>query len=201
LIGLGMLPGFDRHVVPERVRAAFHFRHNSNTYRSEHAVWKLQRDNHYRYGNLGTALARYAKPGESFVTGVIGNVGYYSDLYIYDQYGLVDRNVARRPLKQSKLHSPGHDKLVPASFFLKRRPTYWTVTLLPRRGARRAALEWAKKHEAFGHKHRYVPDFAVIDGEAFHDQRPRVLVVLKAGEEGPIEEQWREFRRRAGRRL
>lgn len=190
-IAVGILPAWDRHVVPEVLRAPFHFRHNRDTYHSEYWVWKLQRDNHYGMRDLGLALRAYAKPGDSFVTGVIGNVGYYSDVIIYDQYGLVTAEVGRLPLKESHLRSPGHDKYVPKSFFLKRRPTYWDAALFDVSGGERA-VKWAAQSEDFGNKNGYVPACAVLK-DGIWKTKPKLLCVIRNSADASAARVWRDF--------
>ena len=67
--------------------------------------------------------------------GPIGAVGYFSRLHIYDMFGLVDREVARRPVTDAEMRNPwrppGHHKGVPKEFFLSREPTWLNATFLP----------------------------------------------------------------------
>jgi hypothetical protein len=57
------------------------------------------------------------------ILSAVGAQGYYSNLFLYDNYGLVTREVARRdaPLKRS---SPGHDKRVSSDYFFDKNPDY-----------------------------------------------------------------------------
>ena len=66
------------------------------------------------------ALKANFTPRDSIVTGVIGRIGYYSELHIYDRFGLVDRRVAMQP--RQLLRSPGHDKKAPLSLFFENEP-------------------------------------------------------------------------------
>jgi hypothetical protein len=200
LVVMGILPAWDRHVVPEALRAPFHFRHNRREYHSEYWVWKLQRDNHHAMSELGRALAAFARPGDSFVTGVIGNVGYYSDLVIYDQFGLVTPEVARLPLKDGHLRSPGHDKFVPKTFFLAHRPTYWDAALFNTSNDPEPLLKWVAPYEDFGTANNYVPDFRVLDDGEWKNV-PKVLCVIRSGDHRAARERWRAFGNRLTNRL
>ena len=51
-------------------------------------------------------------------------MGWYSQLFIYDQNGLVSREVAVRDV-EPKRAAAGHDKTVSAEFFFEREPTYF----------------------------------------------------------------------------
>ena len=53
----------------------------------------------------------------------VGACGYYSDLFIYDQWGLTNSEVATAEVER-RAGSAGHDRGVPPSFFLRHRPTY-----------------------------------------------------------------------------
>jgi len=123
LVGLSVLPAFDVHPVPRSIREAFAFRWDLPGYVTEYGRWRAMRGNTFRWSLLGRALARHTKPGESIVMDAIGAVGYYSDLFIYDQYGLVDREAAGRETAPGR-RSSGHDRLVEVEHFLPRAPTY-----------------------------------------------------------------------------
>lgn len=120
VLALGTLPGFDRQLVPPESLRAFHFRHNQDAteFRSEYQQWQRQQRVAIRRGIMGRAMARWIEPDEKLVSGTIGAVGYYSDLFIYDKNGLVTREVALRQPPPGSLRSPGHDKAVPDAFFL-----------------------------------------------------------------------------------
>jgi len=121
LIAVGLLPIVPFQLVPESVRARHHFRLNTRQYRNELAQWQAMVDNTREWTELGRTIGRFSRPGDSLTRDAIGAVGYYSDVFIYDTLGLVSREVAARPVK--RLLSPGHDKMVPVTFFLDRKPT------------------------------------------------------------------------------
>jgi arabinofuranosyltransferase len=123
LVGLSVLPAFNLHPVPRAIRERFAFRWDLPGYVSEYDRWRAMRGNANRWSLLGRALARHTVPGESIVLDAIGAAGYYSDLFVYDQYGLIDRGAVEREIAAGR-RSAGHDRLVPAEYFLPRAPTY-----------------------------------------------------------------------------
>lgn len=127
ILVLNLLALSDRWALPSGVAERVHFRWNSDDYRSEATVWKGMRDRATEWAYLGRALAEHTQPGETLVRGAIGAVGYYSELYVLDTYGLVDPDVAERE-GHPEIHSPGHDRQVPDSYFLDRNPDYFTYT-------------------------------------------------------------------------
>ncbi|MFQ5592363.1 MAG: hypothetical protein ACE5HE_14475, partial [Phycisphaerae bacterium] len=142
LVGTGFLPAVDVHLVPESVREAFHFRLNMGKhYRSEFAQWQFEKENAEQWGAVGRTIRAYAKPGDSMVAGAIGAVGYYSDLFIYDGFGLVTRKVAARTVDGPIRMSPGHDKAVSNTFFLADNPTLLKVGMLVGRSRDEVAEE------------------------------------------------------------
>jgi hypothetical protein len=70
-------------------------------------------------------LRQHLGSNRRVVAGAIGALGYYSmPLYIYDQNGLVNREVARRDRSadEETLRWPGHDAYVEKDFFVDRTP-------------------------------------------------------------------------------
>lgn len=121
---LSLLPGFNIHVVPRTVRQAFAFLPTPfSSHLTEYETWKVERDNSVKRIQLGRALRRHTKPGESLIALGIGAVGYYSDLKIYDPAGLVNVEVAHRDAPRRRV-AAGHDKAVDRPFFFKYKPTY-----------------------------------------------------------------------------
>ncbi len=183
---LGLLPGFDVHLVPESIRARFHFRHNTTAYRSEYQQWKFMKSNSHDLAILGQALAQVSDSEDSMVFGAIGAVGYYSGLHIYDKIGLVNREVASLPW-DGELHSPGHDKVVEWDYFLPQHPTYLFSMLLHEPSGRPAArerkaaknrsmatnwMEYWRQHSAY---FEYLPASYLIP----HERGRSLLVVLR----------------------
>jgi hypothetical protein len=127
-IALTLPAAFDRHVVPLGVRESFNFRW-AQPYVSEYQAWAIQRDNTERWIREGKALARFTRPGESLIRGPIGAVGYHTELYLHDLFGLTDRDVLRREPSKRRL-TAGHTRLVDADWFLPRKPDLRHMQLL-----------------------------------------------------------------------
>ncbi len=168
LVASALLPGFDRHLVPEAVRARFHFRLNTPAYRSEWAQWDYQRFEGIRWTAEGRALRAFAPPSSSLVLGAIGAVSYTSDLFVLDRHGLVTPEVALRELdREPKLRSPGHDLLVDETWFLERghAPTYLRSRIHEASSRADMAVQLetsASRLRAAGAADRYVVDFAAL---------------------------------------
>ena len=126
---VGLLPAADVHVVPEQIRARADWK--APPYLTEVEKWYVGRRHSLRQREMALALKDLTRPEDTLVTIAVGNLGYYSHLSIYDQSGLLDREVAAKPVTQ--LIAPGHDKLVPPEFFLKEHPTILEAELVPMR--------------------------------------------------------------------
>ncbi|MFN0244236.1 MAG: hypothetical protein ACKVWV_15210 [Planctomycetota bacterium] len=122
-IVLAVLPSFDVPLASRAVRERVHFRWNDTRVLTELEMWRGMKERAESWALLGRALGSATKPGESIVLGNIGATGYYSELTIYDVFGLTSREVARRT-GQLVRASPGHDKAVGPEFFFDRRPDY-----------------------------------------------------------------------------
>lgn len=133
-----VLPAFDVHAVPGKVRRQFHFRWRIDRYLSEYTQWERQKQNTADWTELGKALKINTRPGESIVWGPIGAVGYYSDLFIHDRYGLVSREVARSDTGSAST-SAGHEKYVALSFFAGQEPTYMNAQIYAKKRVRSVA--------------------------------------------------------------
>lgn len=131
VIALAAFCNSDWSPVPQSLRERFHFRWNESRARSEIEMWRGMRDRAEQWSFLGRALACYVDPTDSIVLGNIGAIGYYSDIRIYDLFGLTDRSVASREAALVRA-SPGHDKAVAADFFRERHPTYRRADIVPR---------------------------------------------------------------------
>lgn len=129
-IASSLAAGGGHYVVPEQTRAAFHFRWNTPKYVSEDEQWRNMVDRGESWVKLGRALKHRTRPSQSLVIGTIGGVGYYSDLHIYDTFGLTYRAGDAAEIRQ-KRRSPGHDRHVPIKHFLAKRPTYVGAELVP----------------------------------------------------------------------
>lgn len=164
MLGVHVLPAFDVYVVDAEIRNELHFRQRTKKVRTEVAQWSFQRDNAQRWRLRGEALAAVTQPHESLTTGSIGAVGYHSGLVIYDVGGLVDREVADRSFGRDRSKtSPGHEKTVSPTFFLKRQPTYLQAELVSGPRWRQAALQSVRRwHFGHGVRTTYVPDLRPV---------------------------------------
>jgi hypothetical protein len=149
LVGVGALGTLvlaDVQLAPTSLRKALDVRENTSAYRSELEQWRFMKGNAKRWAQLGAALHQIEQPGESIVLGAVGAVGYFCELHVFDRYGLVSPDVARRDVGSIKGHSPGHDKEVPVTFFLDREPTFLHAELVkgtkPLSDLRRQMADW-----------------------------------------------------------
>jgi arabinofuranosyltransferase len=148
---LGTLPLLDVQLAPNSVRRSLDVRENTSAYRSELEQWRFMKGNAKRWAQLGHALSQVEAPGESIVLGAVGAVGYFCELQVFDRYGLVSPDVARRDGGSIKGHSPGHDKEVPVTYFLDREPTFLHAELVkgsrPLGDLRRQMADWVDSAE------------------------------------------------------
>lgn len=186
IIVLGLLPGWDVHLVPDAFRYQFRFRY-TNPRRTEAWLWSAQKRRPLNARDGALALKRISKPGDSLVYGAIGAIGYYSELFIYDRYGLVSREVALRERREDEpLRSPGHDGEVSRGFFLPQRPTFLALASFEGGDLGGRVVEQANAwRELLSPRlwRSYVPDMVEV-----HDrpdtEAERVVMVLRLIEEG-----------------
>ncbi len=192
VIVVGALPGWDVHVIPKSVRERFHFRHNTTAFRSELAQWQYMNTNGQMWSEIGQALATIERPGESMVSDVIGALGYHTNLFLYDQHGLVTREVALGPAANER-RSPGHDKYVPRAYFLKDRPTYWDTILISgpdvMPASRALAAQWSQEPGMS----MYAPQFIALDATTREGYRKYLLLRRLPPAGATTEQMWREF--------
>jgi len=152
---LSLLPIYDRHAAPAALREALWFRWSDRAYVSEFSFWQGMRDRALSWSELGRACAQVTGPEESLVLGPIGAVGYHSELWIHDLYGLTNTEVLEASEPASVRSSPGHDRMVDPNFFQRYEPTY-VGAWVTRRGDKVRSL-------------RANPRFAVfpLEGEEF----------------------------------
>ena len=122
LVAVSCAPLADWYFVPRDLRALFHFRLKSNRFVDEHDHLRFMRENSRRWRATGEHLARHSQPGDSLVEDTVGNIGYFSNLFIYDQLGLVTK--LPREFQRPHMSSPGHDMRAPLEYFLQFEPTY-----------------------------------------------------------------------------
>ena len=56
VLALQVAPAFDLHLAPHSLRSQFHFRHNTETYRSEFQQWKFMRRTSEKLKYIGLTL-------------------------------------------------------------------------------------------------------------------------------------------------
>ncbi|MEO0605222.1 MAG: hypothetical protein AAF211_27580, partial [Myxococcota bacterium] len=198
LVALGALPLLGIHPVPSSLLRPLHFRHSDVDFMSELDRWANQRDNCVGFVRRGRALAAIAEPGDAVVAGAVGAIGYASDLEVLDQHGLVTKEVAYRPVPDGPLRtSPGHDKHVPPSFFVKYAPRFLYARTVsgPLAGGRMkdTLVQWRVPSAV---QDRYVPDFWEVT-EPDDAERTFLLVVRRRTDDEDPALVWNGF---AGRR-
>lgn len=188
----------DAHVVPEGVRRVVHFRLSDKIFLSEAARWTNQRENTEGFVQRGQALALVADPTDTVVAAAVGAVGYYSGLEVLDQHGLVTREIGLRAVPAGPLErSPGHDKHVDPTYFVKYEPRFLYARAVQGKlaaGRMKDTLEqWSVDRAVTD---RYVPDYYEVQlpGE---DDRTFLFVVRRSTEDEDPAKVWNSF---AGRR-
>ena len=180
-ITCSLLPAFDHHLVPHDVRRQLDFRWNSfEKFVSEKRYWKKMRQRVVFGNTLGSALAEHTRPGESLIYGRIGVVGYLTDLFILDQNGLVNTEVAHREAPPSR-RSAAHDKTVGRKFFLKDRPTYYHATFVD--SPPEDALEFLMKGASAQTRADYAPRIVPFRSRA--GKRLFLLLAERTAPQGP----------------
>ncbi len=129
---LSWLPAWNVNLAPKPWREALYFRSFLVGYQTEFERWALSVDNGESYCRIGRALAIVSEPDETVVMGPIGAIGWYTRLPILGRNGLVTPEGAQRSIQgATATESAGHDKRVPRSWFIDRRPSYFTAHLVP----------------------------------------------------------------------
>ncbi len=182
---LSLLPAWNIHIVPHSVRARFRFMYSHPGFRSEHERWVQHSSMPLIWKEIGLALKDHARPGDSLVVGAIGAIGYYSDLFVYDRFGLVTRKVTTVP-RQKHLRSPGHDGKVSRDFFVDEHPTFLLFDVIQSSSLRDRVIDQADEWKALGVGlwRRYVPEFMPLGDDPIEKDR-RLLLVYRAIEDDP----------------
>lgn len=193
-VAVGSLPTFDLYLVPEGVRALLHFRLSDKDYLSEFNRWENQRENSEGFMYRGLALSQVADRGDAVVAAAVGAIGYFSDLEILDQHGLVTKEIAYRPVPDGPLtESPGHDKHVRPEFFAKYEPRFLYARALWGRlaaGKMKDTMEqWDVDPSVTS---RYVPDIYEVSLPG-KEHRAFLLVVRRLEPGENPSEQWAAF--------
>jgi hypothetical protein len=190
--GLGAAPAFDLYLVPETTRSALQVRDKLGFFRTENKQWSAMVNHSRTWREKGEAIAHYAEPGETMVAAAIGNVGYYSDIFLYDRNGLINREVAAQPWN-GILRSPGHDKVVDRSFFLKQKPDILDARVAGGPNLSLSIRGILHEIEAAKVKRQYYPELVELPWS--RRKQPRYLVALRRGQ-GPQKtaEGWATYR-------
>jgi hypothetical protein len=166
LAAVAVLPAADLYLAPASVRGAFHMRLSDDNYLSETDKWRNMAANVEGFELRGRALAVACHPDDAVVSGAVGAIGYHSDLFVHDTYGLVSKEVAYRPFHGPLRESPGHDKKVAPEFFAKYAPRFlYARALKGRRAAasmRDSLNRWSVDPLVMD---QYVPDWIEVDLE------------------------------------
>ncbi len=172
---VGLLPGFDIHLISEEVRAERHVRLNTDKFRSEYQQWKFMKQNTVSRTETALALRDIVQPGESLVCGAIGVIGYYTGLFIYDRYGLVNAEVSQGE-KNKKARSPGHEKTVKREYFLPDKPTFMFARIYRNLDPLNTILKAASRWRDTDVGKRYVPQVEFL---GIQEDVPSVLFLLR----------------------
>jgi hypothetical protein len=163
---------------------------------TEYGRWENMLQNTKQFAVRGRALRAVLPRNASVVSRAIGALGYYSELYIYDQYGLVSREVALREIAPEALdQSPGHDKMVPPIFFLQYEPDVLFSRYVFGPSAAKQMYDslqrWIVPNAI---RDLYIPDFVEVD---VGDDRGRgFLFMVRRVTEGEGGDQWGAFEAR-----
>ncbi len=179
---IAYLPMLQINLVPKSIRSAFHFRLNSSAFIDEYEHWQFMQANSRRWRLKGELLAKISQPGDSLIDGAIGNVGYFSNLEIYDRLGLVTK--LGSAFAKKKMSSPGHDVKAPLAYFLKDNPTFLYANIL-----RKKELATITSMQQY---YPYAPEITEVDLPQAKQQHYFVYL-KKAANEVEYAEKWRIY--------
>jgi hypothetical protein len=205
LVALAIPGGWDVHVFPESFRETIRFRRAMPFFLSEAGYWQFMKENTELWTDKGHALRTYVDrnpfPTDDpvCVTSPLGCVGYYSDLTLLDRPGLITPAVVERGQFRPPGESiPGHDRIVPFSFFVALEPELLRSNLLydphPQDvifQANRFASLIRMQKDAPDAGDRYVPDFDDVTGP--ESDEPWTLLVWRKIDGDPAAA-WAAFR-------
>lgn len=114
---LNLLPLVPFHVVPEVVLEAGQnvVGTRAERFRAEVTAWRRERDKVPFRREKAAMMRELLEPGSRVVARGVGALGYDTELFVLDQYGLVSREVAEEG--SARLRAPGHDRRVQRGFF------------------------------------------------------------------------------------
>jgi arabinofuranosyltransferase len=167
--------------------------------RNELKRWERMENNPVRWKADAAALMQVVRPTDRLVSGAIGALGYFTNLYIFDQHGLIDGDVTKRR-DRSQLRWPGHDKFVKKGFFLNKNPEILEYQVL---SGKDAALKVAVAGYEFDRpapREWYFPEVSQVQVEGLDDP---VYVVLQRRSESTHEAYlgWQRFHAEFGDEL
>lgn len=165
---LNVLPAFGMFPVSHSIRERLHFRLNKSVFFDEFRQYDFMVKNSRRWRRLGQELGKHVAEGDTLVAGAIGNVGYFSRVFIYDRFGLVTR-IEQKPQVAEIKSSPGHDMVVGPQYFLNKNPTYLYAKL--RRVSTVSKIKRMKNA-------RYAPVLHEVEPLPSDDEK-RVLMLMK----------------------
>jgi len=189
LVGVGLFPAWNNHLVPFLVRQKYRFRYDIPVYYSEYDQWMSQKRNVQTWSIIGQALQSYARSSDTIVLAPIGAIGYYSGIYVHDTCGLTNREFASRKAPD-QLKSPGHDKCVAEAYFLGKKPDLLDPTLYPE-SLVPSAIKARRRGEL---AQEYIGDFAPAPG--FNEESLYLVIMRRIPDGADREQAWEEAIRR-----
>jgi hypothetical protein len=112
------------HLVSKKTRRKLQFRYHS--YASDFHLWRTMKRRPGEWRETGEMMLRAVGPDASVVRQSVGAFGYYSNLFIYDKFGLVSRSPPVASAEDDGLAhpiAPGHDRYAPLQSFTALAPT------------------------------------------------------------------------------
>lgn len=144
IAAVGYLPAENIHLVSAETRAKFSVRWSNMLTRSERETWDRWDQRMHRQIAIGQALNERFERTDSLVYAAIGTVGYYSEMNIYDQFGLINRHSGGHG------HPPGHQHFQKRAEFYDDKPTLMAAFMYEEQGSllkkmlRRQTRQWAR---------------------------------------------------------
>ena len=159
--------------------------------RNELKRWERMENNPTRWKADASALMQVVRPTDRLVTGAIGALGYFTNLYIFDQHGLIDGGVSQRR-DRAQLRWPGHDKFVKKGFFLNKEPEILEYQVVHGKESAYKVAVAGYEFDRPAPREWYFPEVTQVSVEGLEDP---VYVVLQRRAETTTEAYrgWRQF--------
>jgi hypothetical protein len=109
----------------------FHFTHRgfeTGPYTHEITLFRDGVNNNVRFSRW---LGAFSRRGESIVAGDIGSAGFFTNLIVYDVFGVIDPVVARMQPQGFGKGKAGHEKRAPRQYLMDKKPTYVKCGYVP----------------------------------------------------------------------